>query len=301
MRALGFARARARGAGGRRWPAIARVRRFFLVACVAFVYGPPRGAVCFLFGPASWLMLTLTLAGWGAPPQLPTEALGHRPNASATAAQRSVSRRLQSAHKNEPQASDAPSTSNVPSTSRASDDSDASAIPSSPKKHRARDVILMIADDLRPETACTEVMGTTSGKLHTPHICSFAEESLKLTRFHVGFAECAPSRASMLTSRQPQTTHVWDLYSCEHQPQSQPRPLSLLTGVRAPAATRLETQRRELHDATAVLQGARLHHEGHWQDLPLGSGLWQGGSCRVRHGLGRRVLSKQCHMRPVPG
>ena len=119
------------------------------------------------------------------------------------------------------------------------------------------------------------------GKLHTPHICSFAEESLKLTRFHVGFAECAPSRASMLTSRQPQTTHVWDLYSCEHQPQSQPRPLSLLTGVRAPAATRLETQRRELHDATAVLQGARLHHEGHWQDLPLGSGLWQGGSCRV--------------------
>eukprot|EP00964_Phaeocystis_antarctica_P129706 scaffold93581_cov45-Phaeocystis_antarctica.AAC.1 len=76
-----------------------------------------------------------------------------------------------------------------------------------------RDVIMMVADDMRPDTACTSVMGTTSGDMHTPNICKLADESLLLTRFHVAFAECAPSRASMLTSRQPHTTRVWNLHS----------------------------------------------------------------------------------------
>ena len=76
-----------------------------------------------------------------------------------------------------------------------------------------RDVIMMVADDMRPDTACTSVMGTTSGDMHTPNICALADESLLLTRFHVAFAECAPSRASMLTSRQPHTTRVWNLHS----------------------------------------------------------------------------------------
>ena len=57
----------------------------------------------------------------------------------------------------------------------------------------------MIADDMRPETACTHVLGTSSGHLHTPAICELADESLKLSRFHVAFAECAPSRASTVS------------------------------------------------------------------------------------------------------
>ena len=80
-------------------------------------------------------------------------------------------------------------------------------------EHR-RDVILFIADDMRPETGCTSVLGTSSADMHTPEMCKLAEESLKLTRYHAAFAKCAPSRASFLTSRLPHTTRVWDLYSC---------------------------------------------------------------------------------------
>ena len=87
------------------------------------------------------------------------------------------------------------------------------AAPAASSSRGKRDVILMVADDMRPDTACTSVLGTTSGDMHTPNICSLADESLLLTRFHVAFAECAPSRASMLTSRQPHTTRVWNLHS----------------------------------------------------------------------------------------
>ena len=89
----------------------------------------------------------------------------------------------------------------------------ASAAAPAPSSSKHRDVILMIADDMRPDTACTSVLGTTSGPMHTPNICALADESLLLTRFNVAFAECAPSRASLLTSRQPHTTHVWNLHS----------------------------------------------------------------------------------------
>ena len=85
--------------------------------------------------------------------------------------------------------------------------------PTPSSKATRRDVIMMVADDMRPDTACTSVMGTTSADMHTPHICALADESLTLSRFHVAFAECAPSRASILTSRQPHTTHVWNLHS----------------------------------------------------------------------------------------
>ena len=85
--------------------------------------------------------------------------------------------------------------------------------PAPSSKATRRDVIMMVADDMRPDTACTSVMGTTSADMHTPHICALADESLTLSRFHVAFAECAPSRASILTSRQPHTTHVWNLHS----------------------------------------------------------------------------------------
>ena len=48
--------------------------------------------------------------------------------------------------------------------------------------------------------------------MHTPNLDKLAAKSLLLKRAHVQQALCNPSRTSLLTSRRPDTTHVYDTY-----------------------------------------------------------------------------------------
>ena len=77
-------------------------------------------------------------------------------------------------------------------------------------------VLMLAVDDLRPELACTDLPGYHKPRLHTPNICSLAQQSLVLQRSQVAMATCSPSRTALLTGRHPGTTHVWDLYSYFH-------------------------------------------------------------------------------------
>lgn len=49
--------------------------------------------------------------------------------------------------------------------------------------------------------------------MHTPNIDALVSKSLVMRRNYVAQATCSPSRASLLTGRRPDTTHVWDLES----------------------------------------------------------------------------------------
>ena len=79
-----------------------------------------------------------------------------------------------------------------------------------------KNVLFLVADDLRPELSCYLETGTPSiiyPKIQTPHIDNLATKSLLVKRAFVQQAICAPSRTSFLTGRRPDTTHVWDLYT----------------------------------------------------------------------------------------
>ncbi|XP_037940632.1 iduronate 2-sulfatase-like [Teleopsis dalmanni] len=69
-------------------------------------------------------------------------------------------------------------------------------------------VVLVIFDDMRP------VIGGYGDRLaYTPHLDAFMNESYYFTRAYSQQALCAPSRNSMLTSRRPDTLHLYDFYS----------------------------------------------------------------------------------------
>jgi len=76
-----------------------------------------------------------------------------------------------------------------------------------------KNVLMIIADDLRPQLECQPILGTVRPRMHTPHICSLARESLHLMQNHAPMAHCSPSRTATLTGRSVGTTHVWDLIS----------------------------------------------------------------------------------------
>ncbi|XP_063231076.1 iduronate 2-sulfatase isoform X2 [Bacillus rossius redtenbacheri] len=69
-------------------------------------------------------------------------------------------------------------------------------------------VLLVIADDLRPALGCYEDKNAFS-----PHIDSFAKKSILFYRAYAQQALCAPSRNSLLTGRRPDTLHLYDFYS----------------------------------------------------------------------------------------
>ena len=74
--------------------------------------------------------------------------------------------------------------------------------------------MLIAVDDLRPELNCygeDPVPGTYSPPIYSPHFDKLAARSLVLHKNYVQFAVCAPSRASLLTGRRPDRTHVYDL------------------------------------------------------------------------------------------
>ena len=77
-----------------------------------------------------------------------------------------------------------------------------------------KNVLFITVDDLRPELGCYQERHTSSAihpNIHTPNIDKLASKSLLLKRAYVQQALCSPSRVSFLTSRRPDTTHVYDL------------------------------------------------------------------------------------------
>ena len=79
-----------------------------------------------------------------------------------------------------------------------------------------KNVLFLVADDLRPELGCYDGNDSPSKihpKIHSPNIDALAARSLLLKRAYCQQAVCSPSRTSLLTSRRPDTTHVYDLHN----------------------------------------------------------------------------------------
>lgn len=67
-------------------------------------------------------------------------------------------------------------------------------------------VLFIVVDDLRPQLAC---YGDRIAI--TPHIDRLAQMGVVFNRAYCQQAVCAPSRASVLTGKRPDSTRVWDL------------------------------------------------------------------------------------------
>ena len=78
-----------------------------------------------------------------------------------------------------------------------------------------KNVLFLVVDDLRPELGCYSATkkGFDSPPMHTPNIDSLAARSLLLERSYAQWPQCNPTRASALTGRRPDTTHVYDMVS----------------------------------------------------------------------------------------
>ena len=80
-----------------------------------------------------------------------------------------------------------------------------------------KNVLFLVSDDMRPELGCylgPDFPTPTHPKIHSPNLDKLASKSLLLKKAYVQQAVCAPSRASLLTGRRPDTTHVYwfDVY-----------------------------------------------------------------------------------------
>ncbi|CAH0382760.1 unnamed protein product [Bemisia tabaci] len=73
---------------------------------------------------------------------------------------------------------------------------------------RAKNVLMIVVDDLRP------ALGSYLDEdAYTPNIDSFSHDSLIFQHAYAQQALCAPSRNSFLTSRRPDTLHLYDFYN----------------------------------------------------------------------------------------
>ncbi|XP_038063308.1 iduronate 2-sulfatase-like [Patiria miniata] len=68
-------------------------------------------------------------------------------------------------------------------------------------------VLLLIIDDFRP------ALGSYGEQVITPNMDQLAAQSIRFTDAHAQQALCAPSRISLLTSRRPDSTLLWDFRS----------------------------------------------------------------------------------------
>eukprot|EP00729_Bicosta_minor_P018978 gene18978-15657_t len=75
----------------------------------------------------------------------------------------------------------------------------------------AKQVLFVMMDDLRMQIGKRRTPGTH--QMHTPNIDKFMNKSIFFPRAACQIALCAPSRASLMTSRRPDTNKVWDLHS----------------------------------------------------------------------------------------
>ena len=76
-----------------------------------------------------------------------------------------------------------------------------------------RNVLFVMSDDLRPELSTYHTPGSqVHPHMHTPNIAALVAQSLQMSRAHVQYSKCGPSRASFLTSRRPHTTNVFQNY-----------------------------------------------------------------------------------------
>ncbi|KAK6192075.1 hypothetical protein SNE40_003619 [Patella caerulea] len=77
-----------------------------------------------------------------------------------------------------------------------------------------QNVLFLVADDMRPQLGAydgPDFPNPVHPVMHTPNIDALANTSLLLKKAFVQQALCNPSRSSLLTSRRPDTTHVYDL------------------------------------------------------------------------------------------
>ena len=75
----------------------------------------------------------------------------------------------------------------------------------------AKQVLFVMMDDLRMQIGARRIPGTH--EMHTPNIDAFMNRSIFFPRAACQIALCAPSRASLMTSRRPDTNKVWDLHT----------------------------------------------------------------------------------------
>lgn len=72
-----------------------------------------------------------------------------------------------------------------------------------------KNVLFLVADDLRPNLGFYDNSGLfNSQAMHTPNLDKLSEKSIVFDMAYCQTALCGPSRASFLTSRRPDTTHV---------------------------------------------------------------------------------------------
>ena len=75
-----------------------------------------------------------------------------------------------------------------------------------------KNVLFLIADDLRPELSPYSSTGTQfHANIYTPNIEALADKSLLMKQAHVQLPLCGPSRTSFMTGRRPDTTKVHNL------------------------------------------------------------------------------------------
>ena len=75
-----------------------------------------------------------------------------------------------------------------------------------PIKGRRKNVLFLAIDDLRPELGCYG-----HPMIKSPNIDKLASQGILFERNYCQQAVCAPSRASLLTGRRPDTTKIYDL------------------------------------------------------------------------------------------
>ena len=81
------------------------------------------------------------------------------------------------------------------------------------QKNGDKNVLFIMADDLRPNLGCYEEAhpGFDSPTMYTPNIDKLANSSILFEKAFVQQALCNPSRTSILTGRRPDTTRVTDI------------------------------------------------------------------------------------------
>ncbi|XP_065833661.1 iduronate 2-sulfatase-like [Oscarella lobularis] len=75
-----------------------------------------------------------------------------------------------------------------------------------------KNILFLVADDMKPELGSyDDPLYPVYPHIRSPNLDKLAAKSLVLRRAYVQQAVCSPSRASLLTGRRPDTTHVYDL------------------------------------------------------------------------------------------